>query len=90
MDNLTFVFLGGDPNVDVGPVISPQSKKRIHEIVQSAIDEGATLYLDGRDATVAGYEKGNFIGPTIITDVKVRFLKIIFGACCFDKKYSIS
>lgn len=68
-------FLGGDPNVDVGPVISPQSKKRILEIVQSAVDEGATLYLDGRNATVAGYEKGNFIAPTIITDVKVRFVK---------------
>ncbi|KAK7590260.1 hypothetical protein V9T40_001873 [Parthenolecanium corni] len=76
------VGYGGDPNVDVGPVISPQSKKRILEIVQSAVDEGATLYLDGRNATVAGYEKGNFIAPTIITDVKPHmrcYKEEIFG-----------
>ena len=30
------------------------------------------LLLDGRDVTVPGYEKGNFVGPTILHDVKVR------------------
>lgn len=35
------------------------------------MDEGATLLLDGRDLVIAGYEKGNFIGPTILTDIKV-------------------
>jgi len=27
--------------------------------------------LDGRNISVPGYEKGNFVGPTILTDVKV-------------------
>lgn len=53
-------------------MISPQSKKRIAELVQSGIDEGARIILDGRNIKVApGYEKGNFVGPTILTDVKV-------------------
>jgi malonate-semialdehyde dehydrogenase (acetylating)/methylmalonate-semialdehyde dehydrogenase len=61
---------GNGKNTDVGPVISPQAKARIEKIIQSAVDEGATLLLDGRNAQVPGFEKGNFIKPTIITGVK--------------------
>ena len=35
------------------------------------------LLLDGRDITVPGYEKGNFVGPTILHDVKVRIVQFI-------------
>lgn len=66
------LYVGADPQVDVGPVISPQAKQRILKLIQSGIDEGASLLLDGRKIVVPGYEKGNFIGPTILTDVKVR------------------
>ena len=31
------------------------------------------LDLDGRDVVVEGYEKGNFVGPTVISRVKVSF-----------------
>jgi hypothetical protein len=36
--------------------------------------------LDGRNISVPGYEKGNFVGPTILTDVKVttNFIMITF------------
>jgi malonate-semialdehyde dehydrogenase (acetylating)/methylmalonate-semialdehyde dehydrogenase len=61
---------GSGKNTDVGPVISPQSKQRIEGLIQSAVDEGATLLLDGRNPNIPGYEKGNFIKPTIITNVK--------------------
>lgn len=73
---------GADPQVDVGPVISPQAKQRILKLIQSGIDEGASLLLDGRKIVVPGYEKGNFIGPTILTDVKPHMLcykEEIFG-----------
>jgi malonate-semialdehyde dehydrogenase (acetylating)/methylmalonate-semialdehyde dehydrogenase len=33
------------------------------------VTEGATLTLDGRDISVRGYEDGNFVGPTIFSDV---------------------
>lgn len=64
------VSAGSEPGADLGPVISPEAKKRILDLVQSGVKEGAKIVLDGRDLKVAGYEKGNFVGPTILTDVK--------------------
>ncbi len=64
------VGAGHLPGVDLGPVISPISKQRIHDLIQSGIDEGAQVVLDGRGIKIDGFEKGNFVGPTIITGVK--------------------
>merc|ERR1712136_659193 len=64
------VNAGHLPDTDVGPVISPQAKQKIHRLIQSGIDEGASCILDGRNVVVPGYEKGNFVGPTILTNVK--------------------
>ncbi|XP_068215352.1 probable methylmalonate-semialdehyde/malonate-semialdehyde dehydrogenase [acylating], mitochondrial [Palaemon carinicauda] len=63
------VNAGHVPDADLGPVISPEAKDRICELVQKGIDEGAKCILDGRNVVVPGYEKGNFVGPTILTDV---------------------
>jgi Aldehyde dehydrogenase family len=44
--------------------------------------QGAELLLDGRGVSVPGYERGNFVGPTIIAGVKPHmqcYLKEIFG-----------
>jgi len=76
------VNAGDQPGADLGPVISPQSKKRICDIVQTGVDEGAKLDLDGRDIVVKGYENGNFVGPTIISNVKPEmtcYKEEIFG-----------
>jgi len=54
---------------DIGPVISPASKSRIESLIQSAADQGAKVVLDGRGISVKGFEKGNFVGPTVISDV---------------------
>ncbi len=56
-------------DVDMGPVITKESKDRIEAIIQSGVEEGAQLLLDGRDVTVPGFEDGYFIGPTIIDNV---------------------
>jgi malonate-semialdehyde dehydrogenase (acetylating)/methylmalonate-semialdehyde dehydrogenase len=64
------VTQGNQPGADLGPLISPQAKERVEKLIQSASNEGAKIVLDGRGIQVSGYEKGNFIGPTIITDVK--------------------
>ncbi|KAJ8097949.1 Aldehyde/histidinol dehydrogenase [Lipomyces tetrasporus] len=61
---------GFEPDADLGPVISPQSKARIESLIQSAADEGAEIVLDGRGYNVEKYANGNFVGPTIITGVK--------------------
>lgn len=60
---------GHVPGTDIGPVISPESKQRIHNLIESAAKDGANIVLDGRNVSVPGYENGNFVGPTIITNV---------------------
>jgi len=70
------------PGAEVGPLISKEAKKRVEGLIQSGVDEGATLILDGRNIKVPGFEKGNFIGPTIFANVtpKMRIYKEeIFG-----------
>jgi hypothetical protein len=50
--------------------------------VDKAVEHGAILALDGRDTTVKGYENGNFVGPTLLANVKtdnVAYDTEIFG-----------
>ncbi|TAL66974.1 MAG: CoA-acylating methylmalonate-semialdehyde dehydrogenase [Bacteroidetes bacterium] len=61
---------GMKPGIELGPVITKTSKERIEKLIQKAVDEGAGLLLDGRKINVPGNEGGNFIGPTIIGNVK--------------------
>ena len=76
------VTQGAVEGADVGPLVSPAAKERVISLVESGVAEGAKLILDGRSIVVPGYEKGNFIGPTILTNVKT-FMKCykteIFG-----------
>ena len=52
--NLFVVNAGHEPGADLGPVISPESKQRIIDLVESGVKEGAELVLDGRDVVVPG------------------------------------
>jgi malonate-semialdehyde dehydrogenase (acetylating)/methylmalonate-semialdehyde dehydrogenase len=73
---------GMQPGADLGPLISPQAKARVETLIQSAKDEGAKVLLDGRGIKVPGFEKGNFLGPTVISDVKPNmqaYKEEIFG-----------
>lgn len=58
-----------DKSAEMGPVITPEAKERIMSLIQSGVDEGASIALDGRSLLVSGFEKGNFIGPTVLTNV---------------------
>ena len=71
MRRLISVSLGHEPGADLGPLITPQAKERVCELIQSGVDEGADLLLDGRNVKVPGYENGNFVGPTVLHNVKV-------------------
>lgn len=51
-------------------MISADALARAEKLIQGAQDEGAKIVLDGRGYKAAGFEKGNFLGPTIITGVK--------------------
>jgi len=76
------VSAGHEAKADLGPVISPQSKQRIEDLIQSAVDEGADLLLDGRGLTVPEYPNGNFVGPTVISNMTTSmraYKEEIFG-----------
>jgi malonate-semialdehyde dehydrogenase (acetylating)/methylmalonate-semialdehyde dehydrogenase len=64
------VGYGLDDGVEMGPVITPQSLSRIQGLVQQGLDEGAKLVIDGRQAKVSGYERGNFLRPTILREIR--------------------
>lgn len=64
------VHAGTEPGTDVGPVITCSSRERIEALIASGVEQGAKLVLDGRNPSIAGYEKGNFVGPTIFAGVK--------------------
>lgn len=55
--------------VEMGPVISRESKSRIEELIGKGVSEGANVLLDGRNTRIDGYENGNFIRPTILENV---------------------
>jgi malonate-semialdehyde dehydrogenase (acetylating)/methylmalonate-semialdehyde dehydrogenase len=63
------VNAGNEAGTDIGPVVSRAAKQRILGLIEAGVKEGATLALDGRGVKVSGYEEGNFIGPTIFSDV---------------------
>jgi len=60
---------GFHEGVDVGPLISPEAKDRAEQIIEEATNEGAILELDGRGTVVPGFENGNFLSPTILSNV---------------------
>jgi malonate-semialdehyde dehydrogenase (acetylating)/methylmalonate-semialdehyde dehydrogenase len=76
------VSAGTDREADLGPLVSPSAKRRVENLIQKGIDEGARLLLDGRQVQVPGFERGNFIGPTIFDQVKETmaiYTEEIFG-----------
>jgi malonate-semialdehyde dehydrogenase (acetylating)/methylmalonate-semialdehyde dehydrogenase len=63
------VGYGLDESTQMGAIVTLKAKKRILEMIETGINEGAEPVLDGRDITVNGYEKGSFIGPIILDKV---------------------
>jgi malonate-semialdehyde dehydrogenase (acetylating)/methylmalonate-semialdehyde dehydrogenase len=63
---------GLDPGVEMGPVITPESKQRIETLIGQGVNEGAKVLVDGRSASIPGYERGYFVRPTILDEVNPR------------------
>lgn len=72
---------GFEEGADLGPVISPEAKKRIEDLIQSAEDEGATILLDGRGQKPAKYPNGNWVGspPTLYRETPGHLLMSALG-----------
>jgi malonate-semialdehyde dehydrogenase (acetylating)/methylmalonate-semialdehyde dehydrogenase len=60
---------GLDEGVQMGPVISPQSKSRVESLIAAGEKQGAKLLLDGRNSRIPKHEAGNFVKPTILDGV---------------------
>jgi malonate-semialdehyde dehydrogenase (acetylating)/methylmalonate-semialdehyde dehydrogenase len=63
---------GLDSDVLMGPVITAESKSRVHHLIDKGVKEGGHLLVDGRNPKIDGYENGNFIRPTIIEDIPLN------------------
>jgi len=60
------VGCGLDPGVQMGPVITRDSKARIESLIGVGEKQGARVLLDGRNSRIPSYESGNFVKPTIL------------------------
>jgi malonate-semialdehyde dehydrogenase (acetylating)/methylmalonate-semialdehyde dehydrogenase len=56
-------------DVDFGPVVTKAAKENILRIVQTGVDQGAELVVDGRDFNLQGYENGFFVGAHLFDRV---------------------
>jgi malonate-semialdehyde dehydrogenase (acetylating)/methylmalonate-semialdehyde dehydrogenase len=63
---------GLDQGVQMGPVITKQSKSRIESLIGVGEQEGAKAILDGRNARIPTYEHGNFVNPTVLDGVPLN------------------
>jgi malonate-semialdehyde dehydrogenase (acetylating) / methylmalonate-semialdehyde dehydrogenase len=63
------VGFGLDTGVQMGPVISKDSKQRVESLIATGVSDGAKPIVDGRNPKITNYENGNFVKPTILDGV---------------------
>jgi malonate-semialdehyde dehydrogenase (acetylating)/methylmalonate-semialdehyde dehydrogenase len=69
-------------DVDYGPVVTAAAKTNILALVESGVQQGAELVIDGRNFKLQGYEDGFFVGPHLfdrVTPDMDIYRKEIFG-----------
>jgi len=71
-----------DPDAEMGPVITAEAKERISGLIDSGVEAGAELVVDGRKVSLQGYENGYFLGGSLFdrvtTDMDI-YTQEIFG-----------
>ncbi len=76
------VGLSTDAEAHYGPVVNAAHKARVEQWIQTGVDEGAELVVDGRGFALQGHEEGFFIGPTLfdrVTPAMSAYREEIFG-----------
>ncbi|SCW68977.1 malonate-semialdehyde dehydrogenase (acetylating) / methylmalonate-semialdehyde dehydrogenase [Sphingobium faniae] len=76
------VGVSTDAEAHYGPVVTAQHKAKVEQWIQTAVDEGAELVVDGRGFSLQGHEKGFFVGPTLfdhVTPDMSSYKEEIFG-----------
>jgi len=59
-----------DKTSQLGPMVNADHRQSVISWIEQGVEEGATLVLDGRGATVPGYEEGFYLGPTLFDHVQ--------------------
>ena len=78
-----------EPETELGPLVTDDHRDFVTGWIEKSIEEGAELVLDGRGATVSGYEKGYFLGPTIFDHVTPEMScgwEEVFGPVLYIKR----
>ena len=76
------VGVSTDADAHYGPVVTQTHKEKVEGWIQTCVEEGAELVVDGRGFTLQGHEKGFFIGPTLFDHVTTdmeSYKEEIFG-----------
>lgn len=60
---------GLESGIEMGPVITGESRERIGRLIASGLSDGARAVVDGRSVVVKGGEQGHFVGPTVLDSV---------------------
>jgi malonate-semialdehyde dehydrogenase (acetylating)/methylmalonate-semialdehyde dehydrogenase len=76
------VGVSSDPEAQYGPVVTAIHKQKIENWIQTGVNEGAELVVDGRGFKLQGYEEGFFVGPSLFDHVTTEmesYKEEIFG-----------
>jgi malonate-semialdehyde dehydrogenase (acetylating)/methylmalonate-semialdehyde dehydrogenase len=76
------VGVSTDKDAHYGPVVNAAHKQRVENWIQTGVDEGAELVVDGRGFKLQGHEEGFFIGPSLfdhVTPDMQSYKEEIFG-----------
>jgi len=74
----TLTIGAGKDNKDIAPLNNAEHKAKVESLIANGA-EHCSLLLDGRGVQVPGYPKGNWVGPTIIDNVRP-------GVKCYDEE----
>ena len=59
-----------DKDAQMGPIVSKAQRDKIVGYIDSGVEQGASLVVDGRGFKLQGYENGFFVGGTLFDHVK--------------------
>jgi malonate-semialdehyde dehydrogenase (acetylating)/methylmalonate-semialdehyde dehydrogenase len=73
---------GTDPEAEMGPLVTKQHFDKVRGYIDTGVNEGAKLVVDGRGFKMQGFENGYFLGGTLFDHVKTDmtiYKEEIFG-----------
>jgi malonate-semialdehyde dehydrogenase (acetylating) / methylmalonate-semialdehyde dehydrogenase len=60
---------GSDDESEMGPLVTSAHRDKVLSFIETGVNEGADLAIDGRDVTVEGHDQGFYLGPCLFDHV---------------------